>query len=206
LIILRAFNPNTMRISRKLTLLSLVFLASFSHLFAQEKTKKASPVRFLIKTTFEFGGDDVAEVYFTNGEKQSVKAGQGVSIAVGGEFQIPSVEKLLFHATVGYKYVTTQADNAHIRLTRVPVQVTANWMATKKLRFGAGVVTHQAIRFKADGIGQDISFDGATGPTFEVAYSGIGLTYTAMTYKDQDKNTYSANAIGVSLTLAIPKR
>jgi len=102
--------------------------------------------------------------------------------------------------------VTTQADNAHIRLTRVPVQVTANWMATKKLRFGAGVLTHQAIRFKADGIGQDISFDGATGPTFEVAYSGIGLTYTAMTYKDQDKNTYSANAIGVSLTLAIPKR
>jgi hypothetical protein len=195
-----------MRISRKLTLLSLVFFASFCQLSAQEKTKKVSPVRFLIKTAFEFGGDDVAEVYFMNGEKQSVKAGQGVSIAVGGEFQIPSVEKLLFHATVGYKYVTTQADNAHIRLTRVPVQVTANWMPTKKLRFGAGVVTHQAIRFKADGIGQDISFDGATGPTFEVAYSGIGLTYTAMTYKDQDKNTYSANAIGVSLTLAIPKR
>lgn len=204
MLILPAFNPIAMRITQKLTLLSLLFVTSFCHLSAQEK--KVSPVRFLLKGAFEFGGDDVAEVYFTNGEKQSVKAGQGVSIAIGGEFRIPSVEQLLFHATAGYKYVTTQADNAHIRLTRVPVQVTANWMATRKLRFGAGLATHQAIRFKADGIGQDISFDGATGPTFEVAYSGIGLTYTAMTYKDQNKHSYSANAIGVSLALAIPRR
>ena len=152
------------------------------------------------------GGDDVAEIYFTTGETQSVKAGQGGSIAVGGEFQIPGVEKLLLHATVGYKYVTTKADNAHIRLTRVPIQVTANWMATKKLRIGAGLASHQAIRFKADGIMEDFKFASATGPTFEVAYSAIGLTYTAMTYKDKDKNAYSANAIGVSLTLALPNR
>ena len=159
-----------------------------------------------MKGAFEFGGDDVAEVYFTNGGKQSVKAGQGVSFAVGGEFQMPGVEKLLLHATVGYKYVTTKADNAHIRLTRVPILVTANWMATQKLRLGAGLAAHRGIRFKADGVGEDMTFHGDTGPTFEVAYSGIGLTYTAMTYKDQEKHTYSANAVGVSLTLALPKR
>src|SRR6476620_5567512 len=181
-----------MKICKKLILLSFLFLASFCHSFAQNNVKKGSPVRFLIRGALEMGGDNVAEVYFTNGEKQSVKAGQGGSIAIGGEFQIPNVERLLFHATVGYKYVTTKADNVHIRLTRVPVLLTANWMATTKLRLGAGVATHQAIRFKTDGIGQDISFDGATGPTFEVAYSGIGLTYTAMTYKDQEKHSYSA--------------
>jgi hypothetical protein len=195
-----------MKIYKKLILLSFLFLASFYHSFAQNNEKKVSPVRFLIRGALEMGGDNVAEVYFTNGEKQSVKAGQGGSIAIGGEFQMPHVERLLFSATVGYKYVTTQADNVHIRLTRVPIQVTGNWMATKKLRLGAGIATHQAIRFKTDGLGQDISFEGATGPTFEVAYSGIGLTYTAMTYKDQDKHSYSANAIGVSFTLAIPKR
>ena len=195
-----------MRISKKLTLLSLLFFTSFCHLYAQEKGNKVSPVRFLIKGSFEFGGDEVAEVYFTNGETQSVKAGQGGTLAIGGAFQVPGIEKLLFHATVGYKYVTTQADNVHIRLTRVPIQVMANWMATQKLRVGAGLATHQAIRFKADGIGQDITFGGATGPTFEVAYRGIGLTYTAMTYKDQDKHTYSANAIGLSLSLTIPER
>jgi hypothetical protein len=204
--ILLGFNLNNMKIFKKPTLLLLFFFASFCHSFAQESGKKVSPVRLLIKGAMEFGGDKVAEVYFTNGETQSVRAGQGVSIAVGGEFQIPSVEKLLFHTTVGYKYVTTQADNAHIRLTRVPIHVTANWLLTKKLRLGAGMATHQAIRFKADGLGEDIRFAGATGPTFEVAYSGIGLTYTAMTYKDQDKHSYSANAIGLAFTITIPKR
>lgn len=195
-----------MKMYKKLILLSFLFLASFCHSFAQNNEKKTSSFRFLIRGALEMGGDRVAQVYFTNGEKQSVKAGQGGSIAIGGEFQMPHVERLIFSATVGYKYVTTQADNVHIRLTRVPILVTGNWMATKKLRFGAGIATHQAIRFKTDGLGQDITFDGATGPTFEVAYSGIGLTYTAMMYKDQDKHQYSANAIGLSFTLAIPKR
>jgi hypothetical protein len=192
--------------TKKLLLLSLLFIGSYCYSFAQESEKKASPLRFLIKGAFEFGGDEVAEVYFTNGETQSVKAGQGVSIAIGGEFQIPSVEKLLFHTTVGFKYVTTQADNVHIRLTRVPIHVTANWMVTKKLRLGAGLATHQAIRFKADGLMQDISFAGATGPMVELAYRGIGLTYTAMTYYDQDRHSYSANAIGLAFTFTIPKR
>jgi hypothetical protein len=195
-----------MKFYKKLSLLSFLFFASFCHSFAQNNVKKGSPVRFLIRGALEMGGDNVAEVYFTNGDKQSVKAGQGGSIAIGGEFQMTHVESLLFHATVGYKYVTTKADNVHIRLTRVPIHFTANWMATKKLRFGAGIATHQAIRFKTDGIGQDMSFEGATGPTFEVAYSGIGLTYTAITYKDHDKHQYSANAIGLSFTIAIPKR
>jgi len=195
-----------MRVTKKLTLLSLLFFISFCHLHAQENEKKVSPLRFLIKGAFEFGGDDVAEVYFTNGEQQSVKAGQGVSIAVGGELQMPGVKKLLLHATVGYKYVTTQADNVHIRMTRVPINLMANFMATKKLRFGAGLTTHRAIRFNADGIGQNMRFDGATGPMFEVAYSGIGLTYTSMTYKDEEKLSYSANSIGVSFTIALPNR
>ncbi|MDQ3279554.1 MAG: hypothetical protein M3Q06_14610 [Bacteroidota bacterium] len=194
-----------MKITKTLTLLLLFVFAAHTS-FSQEGTKKVSPVRLLIKGALELGGDDVAQIYFTNGDKQSVKAGQGGTLAVGGEFQIPSVEKLLFHATVGYKYVTTKAENAHIRLTRVPIQFTANWMVTKKLRLGAGMVTHQGIRFKADGIGQDTHFDGATGPTFEIAYSGIGLSYTAMTYKDPNQHSYSANAIGLTFSLTVPKR
>lgn len=195
-----------MKLSKRLTLLLNLFCACHFQSFAQQNETMASPVRFLIKGALEMGGDDVAEVYFTNGQTQFVKAGQGVSIAFGGEFGIPRVEKLLFHATAGYKYVTTQADNAHIRLTRVPIQVTANWMVINKLRLGAGLVTHRAIRFKADGIMKDVTFESATGPTFEAAYSGIGLTYTAMTYKDQDKNAYSANSIGLSFSLVLPKR
>lgn len=191
---------------QKLLLLSFFFSATFCDSFGQQAEKKGSPFRFLIRGGLEYGGDDVAEVYFVDGSKQSVKAGQGASIGIGAEFQVPSLKNLLFHATAGYKFVTTKADNANISLSRVPVQVTANLMATKELRFGAGVASHQAIRFKADGIGEDITFRNALGPTVELAYSVIGLTYTAMTYRDQADKKYSANAIGVSITFALPKR
>jgi hypothetical protein len=195
-----------MKTIKKLTLLPFFIFASLHFSFAQQSEKKASPVRLLLGGALELGGDEVAEVYFTNGNTQSVKAGQGGSIALGGQFQFSKLEKLLLRATVGYKYVTTEADNAHIRLTRVPVILTANWMATKKLRLGGGLAMHRNIRFKADGIGQDILFNGASGPTFEVAYSGIGLTYTAMTYQDQAKHSYSANAIGLSFSLTVPNK
>lgn len=163
-------------------------------------------MRLLIGGALELGGDEVAKVYFTNGDDQSVKAGQGGSIAVGAQYQFPKLERLLLRGTVGFKYVTTAADNAHIRLTRVPVILTANWMATDKLRLGGGLAMHRGIRFKADGIGPDINFEGASGPTFEIAYGGVGLTYTAMTYKGPENHTYSANAIGLAFSLVIPKK
>lgn len=195
-----------MKIIPKILLVSFFISASFCESFGQQSEKKVSPFRFLIRGGLESGGDDVAEVYFVDGSKQSVKAGQGASIAIGAEYQVPTLKKLLFHATAGYKFVTTKANNANITLTRVPVQLTANWMATKKLRLGAGLASHQTIRFKADGIGDDITFKSALGPTVELAYSVIGLTYTAITYQDQANNKYSANAIGVSITLALSKR
>lgn len=189
-----------------MTLLFLsLFFATLPSL-AQDSTSKKSPFKFLIAGALEFGGDDVAEVYFTNGNTQKVRAGQGGTIAVGVQFQIPTVEKLLLRSTIGYKYVTTEADNAHIRLTRVPIQFTANWMAAKKLRLGAGLLMHKGIKFNADGIGNDLKFHPATGAIFEIAYAGIGLSYTAMQYKDFDSNNYSANAIGVTFSLTLPNK
>ena len=75
-----------------------------------------------------------------------------------------------------------------------------------KIRLGTGFVTHQNIRFKADGIGQDVRFSGASGPVFEIAYRGIGLSYTVMTYKDQANETYAANAFGVTFSGVIKKK
>lgn len=174
--------------------------------FAQEAGKETKPVRLLVGGALELGGDRVAEIYFTNGNTQSVRAGQGISIAVGGEFQVPRVPRALLRATLGYKYVTTAADDAHIRLTRVPIQLTTNYLLTQHLRVGAGVALHRGIRFKADGVGPDVRFRGAAGPTFDVAYRGIGLMYTLMTYTDEFAQKYAANAIGLTFTTALPRR
>ena len=188
-------------------LLSLLLACSAIHFsYAQQPGTKGPAVRFLVGGALEFGGDEVAKVYFTNGNEQSVNAGQGGSIAVGAQFQIPTAEKFLLRTTVGYKYLTTEADNVHIRLTRVPIIATANYMVLNKLRVGAGIATHQAIKFNAGGIGDNMTFSGAAGPTFEVAYAGIGLSYTAMKYKDNMNNSYSANAFGFTFSATFPNK
>jgi hypothetical protein len=79
-------------------------------------------------------------------------------------------------------------------------------MATNKLRFGAGIVSHQAIRFKAEGFADDLTLRATSGPTVELAYGALGVSYTSMSYSDQTNEKYSADAIGVSLTLVFPKR
>lgn len=206
---------------KRFLLLTILGMGNFYQASAQENTVHVPattqtetqptesvyrPVRLLLGGALEMGGDEVAKVFFTNGDDQSVKAGQGGSVAIGAEFQFRKVEQLLLRATVGYKYVTTQADNAHIRLTRVPLHFTANWMAHKHVRLGAGIVSHQAIKLNADGIGENVTFDAAAGPIFEVAYRGIGLSYTIMNYKDHANNTYSANAIGLTISGVLPRR
>lgn len=108
--------------------LGIVFvLTLFENAVAQDEPKYR-PVRFLVGGALEFGGDEVAKVFFTNGETQAVRAGQGGSISIGAQVQFPKASKFLLRGSIGYKYVTTQADNVHIRLTRVPMQLTANFM------------------------------------------------------------------------------
>jgi hypothetical protein len=160
-----------------------------------------SPWRGILGANFEFGGDRVAEIYFTNGNTQSVRAGQGGHFYAGAEYRFPKAQKLALRGTVGIKYVTTAADNAHIRLTRIPFQFTANLYPAQKLRIAAGLSSHTGIRFNADGIMQNLSFQSANGPVFEIAYAGIGLTYTAMNYKNKEYgDVYSANAFGFSFS------
>jgi hypothetical protein len=172
---------------------------------AQETQPNNSRLRFLINGGLELGGDAVATIGFTNGSSQKVNAGQGISVGVGGELRLLSSEKLRLRGSVGIKYVTTAADNAHIRLTRIPLILTGNWMIDDSWRIGAGLASHQAIRFNAGGIGQNFKLTSPAGPIFEIAYKGIGLSYTMLTYSDELGVAYKANSIGLTFSGVLPK-
>jgi hypothetical protein len=146
------------------------------------------------------GGDPVATVAFTNGDSQKVNAGQGISVGVGGELSLFKKEQFRLRGSVGIKYVTTAAENAHIRLTRIPMILTANWMYQEDWRIGAGIVSHQAIRFNAGGLGNNFDLSSPAGLVVEVAYKGIGLSYTKLTYEDEFGIFYGANAIGLTFS------
>ncbi len=176
-------------------LLNPVFL-----LHAQTKSNNQKPVRFLLGAAFEFGGDNVAEVYFTDGSTQKMNAGQGGTLFAGGQFRLTESEKLFLRGSVGIKYLTTKADNVHVRLTRIPLQLSLNYIPAKKFRLATGIVSHQAINLKFDGIGQDAKFTSTPGLQFEAGYGLFALSYTVMKYKDADNTSYSANAIGVTIS------
>ncbi len=169
-------------------------------LHAQTKSNNSKPVRFLLGAALEFGGDNLAEVYFTDGSTQTMNAGQGGTLFAGGQLRLTKNEKLFLRGSIGIKYLTTKADNAHIRLTRIPLALSVNYYPVKKLRLATGVVTHQAINLKFDGVGQDAKFTSVPGLQFEAGYGVFALSYTAMTYKDASNASYRANAIGLTIS------
>jgi hypothetical protein len=173
---------------------------------AQNATVPAVSLRLLLGGALELGGDKVAEIFFTNGESQFVRAGQGITGFAGAELRFRDLRPLVLRGSAGIKYVTTAADNAHIRLTRFPLALTAGWMLTPDLRLSAGLVTHRAIRFRADGIGSDLNFEPATGAVFEVAWKGLGFSFAPLTYADEFGESYSARAFGITYSGVVKLR
>lgn len=182
-------------------ILALMMSLFFSNIAAAQQQKNTGkPVRFLLGGALELGGDKVGEVLFTDGSVQSIKAGQGGTVYAGAQFQLNQKETFFLRSSVGIKYVTTKADNAHIRLTRIPLQLTANYIAPNKIRLAAGIVTHQAIRLNFDGLGENAKLTSSPGLLLEAGYGAIALSYTLMTYKDNASRSYSANAIGITIS------
>ena len=133
-------------------------------------------------------------------------AGQGGTFFGGMQFSFSSLPAVRLRATAGIKYLTTAADNAHIRLTRYPLTLAINSVIAKDLTLGLGVTTHRSITLKTDGIGQDVTFNAATGIFTELAYKGIGLSYIPMKYTAPNGETFKAGAIGLTLTGIFPRK
>jgi hypothetical protein len=178
----------------------LLLLSQAFTINAQTTSSNQKPLRFLLGAAFEFGGENLAEVYFTDGSVQKMNSGQGGTLFAGGQVRLTKSEKLFLRGSVGFKYLTTKADNANIRLTRIPLQLSLNYMPAKKWRFATGIVSHQAINLKFDGLGQDAKFTSVPGLQFEAGYGLFALSYTVMKYKDANNASYRANAIGVTIS------
>jgi hypothetical protein len=171
-----------------------------------QQTEKLVIAKFLIEGGIEYGGDEILEVFFTNGEDQTMRAGQGGYIALGGELQLAKVKQLMLRASIGIKYNTTAAENANIRLTRLPVHLTPFWRINDDFRLGVGVTTHMNAKLKGDGFVTDVNFTSSVGPRFEFGYKWIALTYTAINYEDEVGRSFSASSIGASVSFTFPNK
>lgn len=168
--------------------------------WADHAGEPRSQFSFAFGADAEFGGDDVATVAFVDGSHQNVRAGQGVSLSLGGYFRPAPESPFGVRATLGYKYVTTKASNADITLTRVVTELVGTYRFNDSFWMGAGPVRHSSIKFDGGGLGPDLRFDSATGFRAEAGWRWFALAFTGISYKDEFGNSYGANSIGVSFT------
>ncbi len=191
----------------KMNMLSLCFvLLLIASTAVSQTTNNAVKAKFLLEGGVEYGGDEIIKVFFTNGGDQTMRAGQGGYIAAGGQFEFSSIKNFIVRTTIGIKYNTTAADNANIRLTRIPITLMPQLQLKHNFRIGLGITTHQSINFKGDGFVQDIKFTSSLAPRFELGYKWIAITYTPIKYKAETGKELSASSFGISLSHAFSKK
>ena len=159
-----------------------------------------SRVGFELQSDFDFGGDDLATVSFTNGRSQDVKAGQGVVLSVGAHFRPVDTTPFDLQALVGYKYVTTAASNADIKVTRVVLQLIGDYQFNNGAYLGAGVVQHSGTKLDGDGFFRNVEFDDATGFVVESGWRWVGLHYTNIKYGNAFVKNIDASHVGLRFT------
>jgi len=173
--------------SRTLSLLSTLGICGFvataqAARHASEQSASRGQFGFVGELDAEFGGDDLVEITFTNGRSQTLHAGQGLALNGGLHFR-PGGSNFDFVGTVGYKYVTTAASNADIRLERVVLKLQGYYDFNRGWWVSAGPVWHTGVRFSGDGFLSDVSFSDAVGATFQFGWRWVGIGYTNISYE-----------------------
>jgi hypothetical protein len=160
---------------------------------------------FVTDFSLELGGDDILTVAFTNGEEQTIRAGDGGTLAIGGILRPSAASHFSLRATAGIKFSGTAADDANIFFLRAPVELVGSYALSNGARVGGGVVSHVWNRYKGDGFFPDQSYAATTGFTAEIGYKAVAVTYTAITYTQQGGPSFNAGSVGLQ-ALWSPKR
>jgi hypothetical protein len=136
----------------------------------------------VLEAGVEYGGDNVAEVFYTNGTTQNIKAGQGLAVGAGLHYQ-PAASPFDLAATIGYKYMRTAAYNTNLGIDRVTFKLIGTYALPNRFWLAAGPVWHTGTKFNGDGFAPDIKFDDAFGGTVGFGWRWIGAYYTSIRYR-----------------------
>jgi len=155
---------------------------------------------FLAQFDADFGGDDVATVYFEDDSSQDLTAGQGIALSVGGWFRPIASSSFEIQASLGYKFSTTQADNADIGMSRTLLQVEGLYRWPNGFFVGGGLMHHMSPKLDGDGFFPNINFDDASGFNAEIGWKWISVHYANITYTNDFVEDVDASHVGVRCT------
>jgi hypothetical protein len=181
-------------LTRRFARLAGLLLAA-GHLSAQ--TAPAAGTRFVIEGALEMGGDRLVEIEFTDGTTQTLAAGQGGTIGAGVVWRPARMPRASLLATAGFKFVSNASENADIGITRFPLRLVGRYALNDAWSVGAGVVRHGTVNVNGDGFFADEAYTSNAGPTLELGWKAVALTYTKLTYTAETGQAFDAGSIGV---------
>jgi hypothetical protein len=171
------------------------------------------PAAFLFSMGFDRGGEDIAEVGFTDGSTQMLRANEGFYLAGGlALFRVPMTTVALDTAiTIAVKGWEAGAENGKISYLAFPLEVVER-LAYRQVRFGAGLSYSLAPKVSSSGDLSDfgeIQMDNSLGFVAQVEWIGprtsqsgffFGLRTVFQKLEPSDGfGAIGANAVGLYL-------
>jgi hypothetical protein len=150
------------------------------------------------------GGDRIAEVNYSNGDRESIRAGGLVHLAAGVVWQSPQLP-LSVQATVGWHADSISARNGDVTFYRWPIEVLGYWHGVPNWRLGGGARFVNGAKLESDvnGFSDTVSFKDTTGFVIEAGYrlglrGWINLRYIDESYEAESFNGFIVTPTGKS--------
>jgi len=146
----------------------------------------AMAVSPLFEIGYYTGGDNLVRASFSNGESESIDAGNGLDISAG--FLVSVTDQIDGQFSIGYRFDSITASNATLDWKRIPVEFKL-FYNVDKLRVGGGITEHLSPELSGTGDASgSAKFDDALGFVLEGDYffsdkSYLGFKYTSIDYE-----------------------
>lgn len=167
----------------------------------------AAEIRPLFKAGYDFGGDTMVTVGFTDGSTETIKAHEGFYLG-GGAAIINDARNWEFHVTLAYKFSIINAANGDVDWTRIPLEALA-FYRFDRLRLGAGVAYHINPELEGSGVASplDVKFKNALGTVLQADWLitdalAAGLRYTVLEYDAKAPFSGKFKSDGLGLTFS----
>ena len=178
------------------------------HTFSQDEgpvKEKGVSFKGVFDMILEFGGEEHLYLLFSNGETQTTRYGQGLTLTIGGQLDFKNVPAFMLRANTGIKFSTTAAEDASIYFLRMPFSIMPYWKMTEDFRFGLGLNTYLFANLNGDGYLEDERYSSGFQPKVEFGWRWVAVNYTKATFRDMNDNAYDASCFGISFSLVFPE-
>jgi hypothetical protein len=174
---------------KKVALSMALAIASLSSAQAQTTTPQApEQARFFVGMGFTGGGDKIATIKYTDGDKGDVTFGSLIQLGAGVDYRVNDAFSL--QASINDHVSSQGGSNGSLRFTRFPMELLAYYNVSPQWRVGLGARYVSGAKLKATGVLGDgsIKFDNTVGTIMEAEYAmnkqfGLKLRYVVEKYE-----------------------